>query len=140
MATTVSDVGITEGTQVDPELYGSEVEESSTDTLGKDQFLELLITEMQNQDPLAPQDNKEMIAQLAQFSSLEQMQNLNTKFETFQDNTTSAIASLLIGKTGYVGGSSGVISQVAVDDGEIRVLLDDGTECALSDLTNILDA
>ena len=139
MATAVSDIGITAGTQVDPELYGADVETSSTETLGKDDFLELLIVEMQNQDPLDPVDNKEMIAQLAQFSSLEQMQNLNTKFEAFQENTTSAIASLLIGKTAYAGGTSGKISQVAVEDGEMQVLLDNGTQCALSDLTNILD-
>lgn len=45
--------------------------------LGKDQFLKLLITQMQNQDPLKPMDSTAMIAQLAQFSALEQIQNLN---------------------------------------------------------------
>lgn len=51
--------------------------------MGKDQFLTLLITQLQSQDPLKPMDNTEMIAQLAQFSALEQMQNLNSKVLDF---------------------------------------------------------
>jgi len=47
-----------------------------TNDLGKDAFLELLMTQMQYQDPLNPMDNTQMVAQLAQFSSLEQMNNL----------------------------------------------------------------
>jgi len=46
-------------------------------TLGKDAFLQLLVTQMQNQNPLDPQENGEFVAQLAQFSSLESMQSLN---------------------------------------------------------------
>lgn len=54
--------------------------------LGKDSFLQLLVLQMQNQDPLEPTDNAEMIAQLAQFSALEQMNNLNEKFAEFAGN------------------------------------------------------
>jgi flagellar basal-body rod modification protein FlgD len=43
------------------------------DQLGRDAFLQLLTTQLAHQDPTAPQDNGEMIAQLAQFSSLEQL-------------------------------------------------------------------
>lgn len=50
---------------------------SSQTALGKQAFLELLVTQLENQDPLNPTSNEDMIAQLAQFSSLEEMQNLN---------------------------------------------------------------
>ncbi len=52
-------------------------------SLGKDDFLTLLIAQLQNQDPLNPADATEFTAQLAQFSQLEQLSNMNTKLETF---------------------------------------------------------
>lgn len=55
--------------------------------LGKDAFLQLLTTQLAHQDPTAPQDNGEMIAQLAQFSSLEQLTQIQT--------TLNAIATAL---------------------------------------------
>lgn len=54
--------------------------------LGKDAYLQLLVTQMSNQDPMSPMDNTAMVAQLAQFSALEQMQNLNTQFESMSGN------------------------------------------------------
>jgi flagellar basal-body rod modification protein FlgD len=55
--------------------------------MGKDQFVKLLVTEMQNQDPLNPMDGKELAVQLAQFSSVEQLMNVNTKL----DDLTAAV-------------------------------------------------
>lgn len=59
---------------------------SPDDGLGRDAFLQLLVAQMQNQDPLEPVSNTDMVAQLAQFSSLEQMTNLNTSFTEIQED------------------------------------------------------
>jgi flagellar basal-body rod modification protein FlgD len=61
----------------------------TNDMLGKDDFLKLLIVQMQNQDPLSPTDNKDSIAQLATFSSLEQMNNIAASMEDLNESMTS---------------------------------------------------
>lgn len=65
--------------------------------LDKNAFLKLLVQEMTNQDPLKPADNTQFIAQLAQFSTLEQMQNMNTGFQNLQASFQTAEARGLIG-------------------------------------------
>lgn len=64
-------------------VYGSGVgnttkAKSADETMGKDAFLKLLVTQLEHQDPLNPTENTEFVAQLAQFSSLEGIQNLNS--------------------------------------------------------------
>ena len=79
---------------------------TSNTTLGKEDFLKLLVAQMQNQDPLNPTDNKESIAQLAQFSSLEQMNNISTSMDTLNKSMTNFMqqsaltqGSAMIGKS-----------------------------------------
>src|SRR6056297_2296260 len=67
--------------------------------LDKDAFFKLLITQLQNQDPLKPMEDKEFIAQMAQFSSLEQMNNMNQNFNKLMDVQRINQNSSLIGKT-----------------------------------------
>lgn len=71
-------------------------------SLGKDSFLKLLVTQMQNQNPLDPQDNSEFVAQLAQFSSLETMQNLSTSVDAIggmYQSSQALQASSLVGSS-----------------------------------------
>jgi flagellar basal-body rod modification protein FlgD len=61
-----------------------DTQNKKTNQLGKDDFLKILITQLQHQDPLRPMEDKEFIAQLAQFSTLEQIQNLSRDFTSMK--------------------------------------------------------
>jgi flagellar basal-body rod modification protein FlgD len=79
----------------------TEIAPSQSPVLGKEDFLHLLITQLQNQDPLSPTDHTEFTAQLAQFSSLEQLSNVNDNLEqlqNFQASTNNSQAVSLLGK------------------------------------------
>jgi flagellar basal-body rod modification protein FlgD len=67
--------------------------------LGKDDFLKLLIGQMQHQDPLQPADSSEYMGQLTQFSILEQITNLSKSASATASNDYDAQAIALIGKT-----------------------------------------
>ncbi len=61
-------------------------------------YMKLLITQLQNQNPLEPLDNNEMASQLAQFSQLQQLESMNTSFASVLAATERTYASSLIGK------------------------------------------
>ena len=74
---------------------------NATDGMGKDQFLQLLTAQLQNQDPLDPQKNHEFVAQLAQFSALEQQISVNENLQMMmlsQSSMANGQLSQLIGK------------------------------------------
>lgn len=80
----------------------NKVPEKKTNELGQSAFLELMITQMNNQDPLSPQDNTEFVAQLAQFSSVEGLERLNKNFTDFSSTFMSnqaLQASSLVGRS-----------------------------------------
>jgi flagellar basal-body rod modification protein FlgD len=99
-----------------------------TNTAGKDykqEFLNLLLTSMKNQDPTNPVDSKDMLAQQAQFESLEQMQNLNTNFVALMAMQNTNQAASMLGKTvsGKVNGiaTTGVVQSVKFVDGQPKL-------------------
>jgi flagellar basal-body rod modification protein FlgD len=97
-------------------------------SLGKDDFLRILVTQLANQDPGSPLQDKDFIAQMATFSSLEQMTNLNKAFEKFANHQINQYSSS-IGKiiTWMPDGSttpvSGEVIGVTVQDGNYFYLV-----------------
>jgi flagellar basal-body rod modification protein FlgD len=120
-----------------------------TKDLGKDEFFQLLIAQLKNQDPLNPQDGSAFAAQLAQFSSLEQLTNLNTSLTSQNMNITNLLNAQsvsLIGKeitaeqvdasTSKTTTITGQVSAVQFKDGAIYLTVD-GQEIAFSDVTSV---
>ncbi|MDO9043216.1 MAG: flagellar hook assembly protein FlgD [Desulfocapsaceae bacterium] len=88
--------------------------------MGKDDFLSLLVAQLKNQDPLEPEDPTAFTAQLAQFSSLEQLANLNTTMEgltTAQANSARLSSLSLIGKDITYNGSTVTLEGKPVEIG-----------------------
>ncbi|MFC0214341.1 flagellar hook assembly protein FlgD [Paenibacillus chartarius] len=104
-------------------------------SLGKDDFLKILITQLKNQDPMQPMQDKDFIAQMAQFSSLEQMTNVASTLAQLPQML--GYASSLIGKT------ISWISTDEADNGEIKsgqvdsIILKDGKQYAAVEGENV---
>ena len=109
--------------------------------LGKDQFLQLFTTQLRYQDPLKPMDSTEFTAQLAQFSSLEQLTNLNTsmtQMASLQQQVNNAAAAGLIGRNiTSTDGTTGKALSVSVSGGVTSIVLDSGKQVAFSDIQQI---
>jgi flagellar basal-body rod modification protein FlgD len=98
-------------------------------------YMKLLVTELQNQNPLEPLDNKEMASQLAQFSQLQQLEGMSSSFAKVLTTVERDYASSLIGKTvsfvaqtdtGTGTVQSGTVEQVYNEvDGEIVLVVGD---------------
>ncbi len=111
-------------------------------------YMKLLVTQLQNQNPLEPMDNKDMSAQLAQFSQLQQTENLNTSFSKVLESVQRSYASSLIGKEvsfkvqgadGTVETRTGEVEEVVLGaDGNLLLMIDD-RQVKLSDVTAIRD-
>lgn len=138
-----------------PYTYTDKQDNSS---LGKDAFLKILITQLQNQDPTSPMDDKEFIAQMAQFSSLEQMQNMTKAMENLlvsQQQTQLMSYTNFIGKevkwheitdkldekgNPIIEEGSGTITELKFKDDQPIFILESGKEISAGNISSILSS
>lgn len=141
------------------EIYGSAASTPASTTRNADgnatladfdQFLNLFVSQLKNQDPLAPMANEEFLAQTAQFSSVEQLVNLNGLVKGLAGQLGSSLwntAAALIGRQvdavtedadgGAVALSGRVVGVDTADDGSLVLGLEDGTTIPLSAVTAV---
>ncbi|ABW19030.1 flagellar hook assembly protein FlgD [Alkaliphilus oremlandii] len=105
--------------------YSGNQEKKQTDALGKDAFLNLLVTQLKNQDPLNPMDDRDFIAQMAQFSSLEQMQNLNTTLTNTQSSIMEHITQM---NNNFVKSQTNIVDQLVKINEGLRKLTGENPE------------
>lgn len=86
---------------------------ATNDTLGKDAFLKLLIAELSNQDPLNPMEDREFVSQMATFSSLEQMQNMNSTLESMAESNKFSAVQYIGKAVAFTKGEGTEAAQVA---------------------------
>ncbi len=101
--------------------------------LGKDDFLTLLVAQLEHQDPLSPQDGQEFAAQLAQFSSLEQLTNINDNLETSQAFDLALSNSSMVNLIGKTVDAPGNTFDLGAGETETLsfVLAEDATEVTI---------
>lgn len=107
--------------------------------LGKDDFLQILITQLQHQDPTKPMEDREFIAQMAQFSSLEQMTNMSSQFTELSATLKGAQAMNLIGRdVEIVQGDTLITGSVeAVTGGAFPQMLVNGAYYDFDDISKV---
>ncbi|WP_426303930.1 flagellar hook assembly protein FlgD [Acidovorax facilis] len=95
-------------------VSGSAASNLQATNLNMEDFIKILLTQLTYQDPLKPMDNQEFMAQMAQFTTLEQTRQLNDKIETLISNQSALQSVGLIGKTADISTSAGNISGTVV--------------------------
>lgn len=117
--------------------------ETLSKKLGKDDFLLLFTSQLRYQDPLKPLESKEFTTQMAQFSSLEQLFNLNDNVEKlilYQQSLNNGIATGLLGKTvKTVDDVVAKVKGITFSDGITYLLLDNNQKISLSQIKEILE-
>lgn len=117
---------------------------SSSKQLTQQDFLKLLSTQMQNQDPMQPMDDSQFMAQMAQFSTLQATTTMSTSMAALQTHSDLATASSLVGKNVTItnetaGVVTGTVTGVDASSGNAQVVIG-GKSYSLSDITNVTPA
>lgn len=107
------------------------------------QFMQLLVTQLQNQDPMEPVGQQEFITQLSQFSMLEGIEQLNTSFSSMMKLQQLSQGAQLTGRTvEYVDEAGerhqGVVEAASVKDGALQLRIDD-KDISVDAITSVID-
>lgn len=120
------------------------VSQNPNSILGKDDFLKLLVAQIQYQDPLdgSSTDPTQSIQEMATFSELEQMTNISDSMSTLTFNNTLGSSTALIGKTvKYVdsqnGDKQGNVDHISVLNGQVMLNIDNGDQISLNQITEV---
>jgi flagellar basal-body rod modification protein FlgD len=121
-----------------PFSTGTDQTRIASSELGKQEFLKILVTQLQNQDPMKPLEDSDFIAQMAQFSSLEQMQSLNNGFGQSQAFSLvgKSIQASVTGPNGLRSRITGTVSQALLRNGMPYLLVGD-REVPYASLTSV---
>lgn len=144
---------------IDPNLFYSNKPQQERSTgnnvLGKDDFLKILITQLQHQDPMSPMQDREFIAQMAQFTQVEQMTNMSKmleKFIQFEAGNPLVKFSELIGKEiqfeteipsdendtpPKIESGNGMVKTVVTRENGIFAILNNGKEVSVNDVIQV---
>ena len=128
--------GVNYSSITDPATSGTSKKKINNE-LGKDDFLQLLVTQLQHQDPLAPMEDKDFIAQMAQFTSLEQMKNMNNAVQVTQ--ATSYIGKQVTWADSQGTEQTGIVTAIRIVNSEPKVMI--GAEAIeLKKIMSVTDA
>jgi flagellar basal-body rod modification protein FlgD len=127
--------------QVDSFNKSIEQGKKPTQNLGKDDFIKILITQLTHQDPTAPMEDKEFIAQMAQFSSLEQMTNMAKDFNRIAGLVAGSEASASLGRSVELADGDRTVSGVvkAVTRGDAPQVMVNGNFYGWDQVSNVFE-
>lgn len=120
-----------------------QVQREDGNNLDKNAFFKLLVTQLKYQDPLAPMDNTQFIAQMAQFSSLEQMENMNANMSQFLRIQALSEGASLIGRTvetidAATGETiTGKVEKVTFEEGNMFAYLENDQKIIIDGITAV---
>ena len=130
---TVTSTGSTNTSSTQTAASTASTASSTANTLNYNNFLQLLVAQLQNQDPTNPADPTTFVSQLASFSAVEQQINTNSKLDALLTQSALSQAGSLIGRTvtSADGSVSGQVASVQISSGNMQATLTDGTTLTL---------
>jgi flagellar basal-body rod modification protein FlgD len=142
MSTTGTTGGLPIDALINQNQTSTPASSSLNSQLGETAFLQLLTTQLQNQDPLNPMDDTQSVAELAQFSAVQATTSLNDSFSSFESNFSVMQSAGLLGKTvsaqstdasGNVSTVTGTVKTISVVNGTPEFTLVDSNGNLLTD-------